>query len=84
MSRFVGRDCRLEVAPDTRSGVAPTSARIAVHRPSRDLADRAGWSRDTTLSRGGRAGGAAMKHRGGRPESEGLTQIALLPWTERG
>ncbi|HEX4583807.1 MAG TPA: N-acetyl-gamma-glutamyl-phosphate reductase [Burkholderiaceae bacterium] len=64
--------------PDTRSVRGSNVARIAVHRPSRDLAIVLVVEDNLVKGAAGQAV-QAMNIAFGRPETEGLTQIALLP-----
>jgi N-acetyl-gamma-glutamyl-phosphate reductase len=64
--------------PDTRSVRGSNVARIAVHRPSRNLAIVLVVEDNLVKGAAGQAV-QAMNIAFGRPESEGLTQIALLP-----
>jgi N-acetyl-gamma-glutamyl-phosphate reductase len=64
--------------PDTRSVRGSNVARIALHRPSRNLAVVLVVEDNLVKGAAGQAV-QAMNIAFGRPESEGLTQIALLP-----
>ncbi|HWY73152.1 MAG TPA: Asd/ArgC dimerization domain-containing protein, partial [Burkholderiaceae bacterium] len=64
--------------PDTRSVRGSNIARIALHRPSRNLAVVLVVEDNLVKGAAGQAV-QAMNIAFGRPESEGLTQIALLP-----
>jgi N-acetyl-gamma-glutamyl-phosphate reductase len=64
--------------PDTRSVRGSNMARIALHRPARNLAVLLVVEDNLVKGAAGQAV-QAMNIAFGRPESEGLTQIALLP-----
>jgi len=64
--------------PDTRSVRGSNVARIALHRPSRNLAVVLVVEDNLVKGAAGQAV-QAMNIAFGRPENEGLTQIALMP-----
>jgi N-acetyl-gamma-glutamyl-phosphate reductase len=64
--------------PDTRSVRGSNMARIALHRPAKNLAVLLVVEDNLVKGAAGQAV-QAMNIAFGRPESEGLTQIALLP-----
>jgi N-acetyl-gamma-glutamyl-phosphate reductase len=64
--------------PDTRSVRGSNVARVALHRPSRNLAIVLVVEDNLVKGAAGQAV-QAMNIAFGRPESEGLTQIALMP-----